>query len=53
MHPSFSLENPDTFNSVLPWALVTADSSQAAHERAGLMNVTRNSAKLLQEKVLT
>ncbi|KAK3733355.1 hypothetical protein QZH41_013684 [Actinostola sp. cb2023] len=51
MNASFSLEDPDTFNSVLPWALVTADSSQAARDRAGLINTHRNSAKLLQEKL--
>ncbi|XP_048586401.1 vacuolar protein sorting-associated protein 54 [Nematostella vectensis] len=51
MNPHFTLEDPETFSSVLPWSLVTADSSQAAQDRAGLMNAPRNSAKLLQEKL--
>ncbi|XP_031550116.1 vacuolar protein sorting-associated protein 54-like [Actinia tenebrosa] len=51
MQPGFSLENPETFQSVLPWSLVTAEPSKAEQDRAGLMNTTRNSAKLLQEKL--
>lgn len=51
MNANFSLEDPETFNDVLPWSSVVTDSSQAEQERAGLINTHRNTAKLLQEKV--
>lgn len=52
MNANFSLEDPETFNNVLPWSSVVTDSSQAEQDRAGLINAHRNTAKLLQEKVL-
>lgn len=53
MNANFSLEDPDTFNDVLPWSSVVADSSQAERDRAGLIQTHRNTAKLLQEKVIS
>ena len=50
MHADFSLEDPNTFNAVLPWALIS-EPKKAVKDRAGLLNMPRNSAKLLQEKV--
>lgn len=44
--PSFALEDPEIFNSVLPWSMVTHEPAE--NTRA----VPRNSAKLLQEKVV-
>jgi hypothetical protein len=42
--PSFSLQNPDTFNAVFPWNQVTV----SRQEQSGK---SRQSTKLLQEKV--
>ena len=50
MQADFSLEDQQTFNSVLPWALIS-EPKKSAKDRAGLLNMPRNSAKLLQEKV--
>ena len=44
--PNFALEDPEIFNSVLPWSMVTQEPPE--NTRA----VPRNSAKLLQEKVV-
>lgn len=43
--PNFALEDPEIFNSVLPWSMVTQEPPE--NTRA----VPRNSAKLLQEKL--
>lgn len=45
MQTSFALEDPEIFNNVLPWNMVTQETKEGAKE------VPRNSAKLLQEKV--
>lgn len=44
--PSFALEDPEIFNSVLPWSMVTQEPAESTRA------VPRNSAKLLQEKVV-
>lgn len=46
MQTSFALEDPDVFNNVLPWSMVTQET-----KREGVRDLPRNSAKLLQEKV--
>ena len=46
MMPNFALEDPEIFNSVLPWTLVTQETTPEAAK-----GMPRNSAKLLQEKV--
>ena len=46
MMPNFALEDPEIFNSVLPWSMVTQEPAE------GVRGVPRNSAKLLQEKVM-
>ena len=46
MMPNFALEDPEIFNSVLPWSLVTQETNPEAAR-----GMPRNSAKLLQEKV--
>ena len=46
MMPNFALEDPDIFNNVLPWSMVTQEPADGARA------VPRNSAKLLQEKVV-
>ena len=51
MQPSFALEDPETFSFVLPWKMVTSEPSESKEQRQGLLDVPRNSAKLLQEKV--
>lgn len=45
MMPNFALEDPDIFNNVLPWSMVTQEPADGARA------VPRNSAKLLQEKL--
>ena len=45
MQTSFALEDPEIFNNVLPWSMVTQETKD------GVKDVPRNSAKLLQEKV--
>lgn len=47
MQTSFALEDPEIFNNVLPWRMVTQETKD------GVKDVPRNSAKLLQEKVTT
>lgn len=44
--PNFALEDPEIFNSVLPWSMVTQEPAESTRA------VPRNSAKLLQEKVV-
>jgi len=44
--PNFALEDPEIFNNVLPWNLVTQETTPEA-----VRGMPRNSAKLLQEKV--
>ena len=46
MMPNFALEDPEIFNSVLPWSMVTQETTSNA-----VKGMPRNSAKLLQEKV--
>ena len=46
MMPNFALEDPEIFNSVLPWSLVAQETTHEA-----VRGMPRNSAKLLQEKV--
>jgi len=46
MMPNFALEDPEIFNNVLPWNLVTQETTPEA-----VRGMPRNSAKLLQEKV--
>ncbi|XP_022787407.1 vacuolar protein sorting-associated protein 54-like isoform X3 [Stylophora pistillata] len=45
MMPNFALEDPEIFNNVLPWSMVTQEPADGARA------VPRNSAKLLQEKL--
>ena len=45
MQTSFALEDPEVFNHVLPWNMVTQET------KGGVKDALRNSAKLLQEKV--
>ena len=47
MQTGFALEDPEVFNNVLPWNMVTQETKE------GIRDVPRNSAKLLQEKVRT
>ena len=45
MQSNFALEDPEIFNHVLPWNMVTQETKE------GMREAPRNSAKLLQEKV--
>lgn len=45
MQTSFALEDPEVFNHVLPWNMVTQET------KGGVKDAPRNSAKLLQEKL--
>lgn len=45
MQTGFALEDPEVFNNVLPWNMVTQETKE------GIRNTPRNSVKLLQEKV--
>lgn len=45
MQSNFALEDPEIFNHVLPWNMVTQET------KGGMREAPRNSAKLLQEKV--
>ena len=51
MMPNFALEDPETFSVVLPWSMVTRETTKGVQERLGSLEVPKNSAKLLQEKV--
>ncbi|KAJ7371032.1 Vacuolar protein sorting-associated protein 54 [Desmophyllum pertusum] len=46
MMPNFALEDPEIFNHVLPWSMVTQETTTE-----GVKGMQRNSAKLLQEKL--
>jgi len=46
MQTSFALEDPEVFNNVLPWSMVTQETKGGVCK-----DIPRNSAKLLQEKV--
>lgn len=45
MQSNFALEDPEIFNHVLPWNMVTQETKE------GMREAPRNSAKLLQEKL--
>ncbi|XP_068729722.1 vacuolar protein sorting-associated protein 54-like [Montipora capricornis] len=45
MQTGFALEDPEVFDNVLPWNMVTQETKE------GIRDVSRNSAKLLQEKL--
>jgi len=45
MQTGFALEDPEVFNNVLPWNMVTQETKE------GIRNTPRNSVKLLQEKL--
>lgn len=45
MQPGFSLQNPETFNQVLPWQQIKTHRQDSSSEKSV------QSSKLLQEKV--
>ena len=52
MQPNFALEDPETFQFVLPWSMITSDPTKGKEQLQSSLDVHRNSAKLLQEKVI-